>query len=338
MFCLKCGAKLPDNAAFCFQCGEKLTVNVPAVATPQELTPIQMVGNATITEYLQNAKTLEVNRFTLNSTIQRLQNKIDNLGIPNTFYLPDSQRGAFKKPFKISLAILAALCVPIAIIWTRLDGYKFSDSNFISHTLIMLFTLLAFAPILSLIIAAIVAIKKRIKQKKNYLAEIEIDNFRVEQEKQQILQLREQQNQLAAEAAHIHGLLQELYAVNVVYPKYRELVPIVTMWEYFDSGRCTELAGPNGAYNLFEYESRQDIIISELSDVLSMLAEIRDGQYALYQAIQESNAIAERICYQNERLLAANQSIAANSEVSAYNAKIAAENTGVSAFIDFCRL
>ena len=34
-----------------------------------------------------------------------------------------------------------------------------------------------------------------------------------------------------------------------------------------------------------------------------MLAQISDNQYALYEAIDESNAIAERICQQNQSLL-----------------------------------
>ena len=333
MFCLKCGAQLPDNSAFCFQCGEKLPVGMTTVVEHQELEPVQTENTAAVTEYLKHAKMLEVNRYTLNTTINRLQDKINNLGIPSQIYPPRAPEGAFRTPFRIAFLSGILFSLPTAIVYSQMEGY----SN-IGHAFIMLPAFVLIALVLSLIIATVIATVKRNRRKKNYHAQLEMDAFRVEQEKQQILQLKEQQNQLATEVAHTHDLLNQLYATDVIYPKYRELVPIVTIWEYFDSGRCTELTGTHGAYNLYESESRQDIIISSLNDVLCMLAQIRDNQYALYQAIQESNAIAERICYQNEQLLSVNQSIASNSEVAAYNAKLAAENTSISAFIDYCTL
>lgn len=30
MFCMQCGAKLPDNAKFCFQCGAKVLIDISA--------------------------------------------------------------------------------------------------------------------------------------------------------------------------------------------------------------------------------------------------------------------------------------------------------------------
>lgn len=30
MFCMQCGAKLPDNAKFCFQCGAKVLIDTSA--------------------------------------------------------------------------------------------------------------------------------------------------------------------------------------------------------------------------------------------------------------------------------------------------------------------
>ncbi len=30
MFCMQCGAKLPDNAKFCFQCGAKVLLDTSA--------------------------------------------------------------------------------------------------------------------------------------------------------------------------------------------------------------------------------------------------------------------------------------------------------------------
>ena len=83
--------------------------------------------------------------------------------------------------------------------------------------------------------------------------------------------------------------LTKLYAQNIVYAKYRNLVAISTIYEYFDSGRCTELEGPNGAYNMYEGELRSNIIICSLSQIISDLGQIKNGQYALYEQIRRSN-------------------------------------------------
>lgn len=87
--------------------------------------------------------------------------------------------------------------------------------------------------------------------------------------------------------------LTELYSKNLIYAKYRNLVAIATIYEYFDSGRCTQLEGPNGAYNMYEGELRSSIIIASLAQIISDLDQIKHGQYALYEQINRSN---QEIC------------------------------------------
>lgn len=86
--------------------------------------------------------------------------------------------------------------------------------------------------------------------------------------------------------------LEELYNNNVVFPKYRNFIAVNQISEYIDSGRCTELEGTNGAYNLFENELRQNIIIDKLDTVINQLDQIRQNQYYIYQALRATqNAI-----------------------------------------------
>ena len=89
--------------------------------------------------------------------------------------------------------------------------------------------------------------------------------------------------------ATLQTSLTKLYSQNIIYAKYRNLVAIATIYEYFDSGRCTELEGPNGAYNMYEGELRSNIIICSLSQIISDLGQIKNGQYALYEQIHRSN-------------------------------------------------
>lgn len=87
----------------------------------------------------------------------------------------------------------------------------------------------------------------------------------------------------------LQASLTKLYSQNIVYAKYRNIVAIATIYEYFDSGRCTELEGSNGAYNMYEGEIRSNIIIASLSQIISDLGQIKNNQYALYEQIHRSN-------------------------------------------------
>lgn len=86
-----------------------------------------------------------------------------------------------------------------------------------------------------------------------------------------------------------YKLIKALIATNVIFPKYNNVVAWNTMYEYFLTGRVSELSGPNGAYNLYENELRSNTIISKLDTVIDKLDTIKDTQYLLYQLINETN-------------------------------------------------
>ena len=88
----------------------------------------------------------------------------------------------------------------------------------------------------------------------------------------------------------LESTLQTHYEQNVIFPKYRNMVAITTINEYLMSGRCFELEGPNGAYNLYEMELRQNIIIGQLSTIISSLEQVRNNQFSLYQELVKANA------------------------------------------------
>ena len=89
--------------------------------------------------------------------------------------------------------------------------------------------------------------------------------------------------------------LSQMYAMDILYPKYQNIVAVATIYEYIDSGRCSELTGPNGAYNLYESELRANLIIGSLSQINQNLQGIRENQFALYTLIEESNRSVTRL-------------------------------------------
>lgn len=136
------------------------------------------------------------------------------------------------------------------------------------------------------------------------------------------------------------GVLADLYKEDVIYEKYHNLVAVTTMYEYFLSGRVSELAGPDGAYNLYEQELRQNVIINKLDTVIDHLEKIEQNQFYLYKAIESGNKTREQILKEvtsvNKGLqegLSDLKEIKANSKAAAYSADITAQNTEALKYI-----
>lgn len=121
------------------------------------------------------------------------------------------------------------------------------------------------------------------------------DSVRVENELKRKVLLEVQLKKLKNMNAKTKMTLQKLYNRNIIHPKYRGLIPVCSLYGYFDTGVCTQLEGHEGAYNKYDTESRLDYIICKMDEVLKHLEEIKSNQYQLYSAIQESNAQFDKL-------------------------------------------
>lgn len=176
--------------------------------------------------------------------------------------------------------------------------------------------------------------EKRTAEYKNALAtakaayedvekEIEINKKEIASNKLPLTLEKEQAEQLMKnliEARH------KLLSANIIFPKYRNIVAYTTMYEYFVTGRCDSLEGPTGAYNLYESEVRANMIISQLSTVISSLEKIKDNQYMLYNELQNVNRQLDSLnstTANMANMMASMQgdiaTIADNSDAIAYN-------------------
>lgn len=137
---------------------------------------------------------------------------------------------------------------------------------------------------------------------------------------------------------HTIRALSKLYGLDIIYPKYRSLIPVTMFCEYIASGRRSVLEGTDGMYDLYENELRMGTIIGELQEVKSVLNRISDklsaiqrNQYMLYKAVEQGNAIASgissavgdlanntaKLCSNTERIREAAQWTAFNTEAIA---------------------
>ena len=82
--------------------------------------------------------------------------------------------------------------------------------------------------------------------------------------------------------------------------------------EYLLSGRCEDLTGYTGAYNLYEQELRMNIIIAELELISEELDAIKENQYMIYNAICQANYLLREV--------------KDNTAIATYNTEVIATN------------
>ena len=126
--------------------------------------------------------------------------------------------------------------------------------------------------------------------------------------------------------------LFKFYNSDMIYAKYRNLPALTSIYEYFITGRCTELTGPHGAYNMYEDEVRKDTVISQLNTVIENLEQIKQNQYMLYQqvkAIQENTSI---IASELRQIKGYTVQIAQLTALNAYYAALNERNTRITMY------
>lgn len=129
-------------------------------------------------------------------------------------------------------------------------------------------------------------------------------------------------------------VLNKYYNFGYVYPQYRGIVPVCTMYEYLESGRCDSLTGPNGAYNLYEQELLMKTIIGKLDDVIARLDDISDNQRLIAQEIRRSHSELSTMLTSLDN---AAQNIEKSTAITEYYGRVTAANTSYLAWADFLR-
>ena len=133
-------------------------------------------------------------------------------------------------------------------------------------------------------------------------------------------------SKLKSALANTQTELDNLYSSNVIYPKYRNLIAVASMYEYIDSGRCSELEGADGAYNIYELEVRLDRIITQLDIIISNLEQIKANQYYLYTAINNLKPQIDNVVNEIKENTKKSDAVAVNTAITAYTAQVIERN------------
>ncbi len=122
------------------------------------------------------------------------------------------------------------------------------------------------------------------------------------------------------------------YNSGIVFGKYQNLPAMATIYEYLASGRCQSLEGSDGAYNLYESETRTNAIITKLDTVIEKLDDIRESQYSLCSAVASIQFDLNSISSKMNEACNSLKSIDTSTSLTAANTNDIARNTAVSAY------
>lgn len=297
-------------------------------------------------EYLGIVVDLEKNIYMQKQLIKSLWEKISSLGIPKHFAEPvQPAKPKVLSPFFYLLAAVGALaaafvcCIPVAI-FDSMVTLGITDWVFIIA-----------AGIIFLYLAIEIhsgnssktkkyskAIEKYEQDLEKYRSLLRQDKKRLSQEERQKLILKENLEQMEQCNKNSIQTLADVYALDIIYEKYRTFPQVCSLYEYIRSGRCTSLReekgfGSGGAYNLLEQEALQKTIILQLNQILQQLDAIQENQYMLYSAIQENNRKMNEILagishlsgrmhgLNNQQVVSCLKQMERNSAITAYNAE-----------------
>ena len=346
--CAECGKEFSDRANACPNCGCPIEYQAEK-SIGGEYHAADKLAPSVIVEHLTIAKELESERYTLQMTIPQITNRINQLGYRRSFKSPVDNR---VKAFFIGALIFLIFAINGFVILTSIgaktdindimssaengtyfDYMKKADEAFENRKRIYLILAVP-AVIAGGILTTCITNSKYKKAVKQYNNLVCNDNARVNYENFQKQQLQLQKEDIQKKIGEISETLEHFYSLDIIHPKYRNMITVIRLLEYFDSGRCTALTGAGGAYNKYEEEIRQDAIISKLDTAINCLYQIRDTQYMLYESLEDCLDELGAITTQNDKLISTNQDISQNSAIAAYNSKIAASNSDALVFIE----
>ena len=305
--CSECGKEFSEKAAACPHCGCPIeeAIKKPTTVIENKSNANDLRRVKTLRDYLEQVRLLETDIYTMDEAIARLTAQIKPEAKRNTI-TPPSEPGKLETDNVLVAGIggfIGALTDPLSVgefLLSPLVGVETAIHQGVTNRKHR---------------------KENEKRTKTYEiailsheAAVREEDARYEKECAQNMLFNSgvdrQVEILRSEKAAVEAALQRLYELDVVYPKYRALIPITQFCEYMDSGRRTELGGVHGMYDLYETDLLGQRIVDKLSDInrtlryisyqiggiAQQLTGIQRNQTMLYEEVARGNEIAKEIC------------------------------------------
>lgn len=289
-------------------------------------------------QYLREVCYYEKNIFLIDQSIQRLNDQMPDSGISGYVSRPVGRTEESGSPAFVTLfSSVWTGFIPISIISLIIFLY----SEILWAAVIAFFALhAAWFAIVSAIAASGRRDRNRAVREANAREQADYEEaVRQGKERRELEELQRQSllrdiSTFEIDRSICAQALAQLYSCNILHPKYRNFVAVSSIYEYFDTGRCSALEGSGGAYDIYERESRLDKIISRLDQALDTLELIRQNQEMLYFAVRDAQGQAEALTSETIRQIssladrtdAQINRLAENQRLLEYNTRIAAES------------
>lgn len=296
-------------------------------------------------EYMQRVYMLEKSRYEQHMLVEKLQQRLENAKRPQYYAKVKAKKESFFFNVFVLLFITVITTVLGAIVGSVLALiiefvgtilFEF-DEQMVEKICVIIALLCGLAGAVIGVSLAISGIKddhRKYKKAKAHNQNVEIQNQIIQNNAPKIISsIKGQVEKARSNLAVTEAVLRSYYEKNIIFPKYRGLVPVAMFYEYLASGRCTQLEGHEGAYNIFEQEVRMNLILTKLDDIIDRLDSIERNQYMLANAVREGNRKADQIYRQISSCADQLQSIDNNSTIAAYYSGISALNTTYMAWI-----
>ena len=371
MFCDECGYKNKETAKFCKKCGASLAEEEEKETKKKTKEDIEKVleddfdssqdemklSKKELIEYLNMGKDLEINKLGLENSIKELQNldKKKHSEIVRPIQKKDKPTllDAKEKSNRFVNGILGGIlglgvfaAIPLYIVLMVLcwrygpQEWRRGFTLFFIPAGILIGAYVAIG-IVIVILNVLIGNTFGRKRYKNDIKEYEKESKEVDEKNanQIILYTKnkaiidERISNIRKDLKDVEKTMSQYYDVDVIYPKYRNLVALTTFIEYLESGRCKSLYGYTGCYNVYEQELRQNTIIGKLDQVLIQLDQIKKVQFATYLAIQQSNAIQSAMLNTCNEMLDETRRENAMLEAQAQDNKIIKRNSEITSTI-----
>lgn len=134
----------------------------------------------------------------------------------------------------------------------------------------------------------------------------------------------------------INATLNMLYNLRIndvlcLHPSYRGLETMSIIFGYFDTGRCSQLRGFDGAYNLYEDEKYKGLIIIGLENISRQLDTLNGTMYYVSKTLDECKIQLSDIAHTNRQIVesmnnANNQLNSINDNISDFKSDIKQQN------------
>lgn len=271
---------------------------------------------ANLREYLSIVTDLEKEKYLQERCIEEMTEQANSISpeYPQEIKEPQSRKGI------VALALALSIFCSIPIVLITILVFIFGDARlalfliisdliaFIVFIVLMLFTKAKDAKLEREYTRAMQSYHADCKNR-----DLEISNINADVRRRKAIILKQIEYM---ESVHKQtcDVLQSAYDKNIIFPKYRNLPMVCSIYEYITSGRCETLEGHEGAYNILEMEVRMDRIILRLDLVIEKLSAIQSSQYMLYSAIKESQNMLAELTSETKRLSKSTQALGRTME------------------------